>query len=85
MPVRNIKPTLFENYDIVYQISAIVENSAKKTGRKPMEMLKAFYCSGLYEDLSDVSLKTCRFSIKALENMFYDELDSGKYSYPDED
>ena len=48
-------------------------------------MLKAFYCSGLYEDLSDVSLKTCRFSIKALENMFYDELDSGKYSYPDED
>ena len=49
------------------------------------EALRKLYSSKLYEKLSDPLLKTVCFSGSALAEMLISELETGKFSYPDED
>ena len=49
------------------------------------EALRKLYASKLYEKMSDPLLKTICFSGSALAEMLVSELETGKFSYPEED
>lgn len=66
-------------------ISSITKYVSMKTGMSKMRALEKFYFSNVYEKINDLSLKLGYFSGSAIGEMLIEELETGKFSYPDED
>lgn len=72
----------FSRYNLT---SNIIDCFVARTGMNEREALRKLYASKLYEKMSDPLLKTICFSSSALAEMLVSELETGKFSYPDED
>lgn len=65
-------------------VPKIIEKITENSNVSEIVAINKFYCSRLYDELSDESSKLWHYSPLMLYTMFQDELLTGTYDYPEE-
>ena len=83
------KPCISRNFSsslsLFNLVSSIMKYVSMRTGMSKFCALEKFYFSDIYEKINDLSLKLGYFSGSAIGEMLVEEVETGRFFYPDED
>jgi len=65
-------------------VPMVVEAIVERTGMDELTATKAFYASRVYAELSEEDRKLWHYSALVLSDMYVEERDTGRITYPEE-